>query len=704
MLVGLERRKVRKGTTSCWNCKRRKVRCIFASETDKTRSNCQRRRAECVTQDLPDKGRSPAIPLGRVVKPGMPTPNSDKYDLELYSGASPVELPDSQPPELNELRDLSKILHAQLPSQEDTNVLYDIWHDSSDSIYEAATKLWSTPSPTRHIPRTLPGVSSHPVLIARIMLVYAVSLQSLHIEQVDRLSEKPHVAVKRIGTAATTFLAKHADLLHNVEGLECQVLEGALHANNGRLRLAWFTIRRAMATAQLVGIHNFHRSAPKALDPTNTINPQILWYKLVYLDRLLSLMLGKPQGSLDYTMGSEAFIANDNDVGRLGTMHTVIAGRILERNEREHLLNDYATTQSIDAELQRAADSMPTKFWLPPSFNVSVSFNFRESAFGKTSLLAAQVYHYNLVNQLHLPFMLSSSQDHKHGYSKITCTNACREILSRFVAFRTYNHVASCCRPLDFCALMAAMTLVLAHLDDHRSEATPHLLIHQRQSDRALMGQVLENMDLLSKSSQDMLSEKSAELVRSLLVIGADAVEGGSRTIEAVSNVGQDSLEADVEVLRAYIPYFGILKLGRGSQAGIKAPQTLPADIQEPTPGTGIDFGTLSRLDLATEREGKKSTGHSVDPRTTNPKESLGLFLEGGMTKLPVNEDQLTTFPGYGDLNNDPVSFPYVAEHGESWPLQGVDMAFFENLTRGSLMPFINNDNLEAPSSTDWER
>ena len=55
-----KRRKVRKGTRSCWECKRRKIRCLFVSSEDVICIGCERRRAPCVSQDMPE-GLSPAI-------------------------------------------------------------------------------------------------------------------------------------------------------------------------------------------------------------------------------------------------------------------------------------------------------------------------------------------------------------------------------------------------------------------------------------------------------------------------------------------------------------------------------------------------------------------------------------------------------------------------------------------------------------------
>ena len=52
--ISTKRRKVRKGTRSCWECKRRKIRCIFASSENVTCIGCQRRRAPCVSQEMPE--------------------------------------------------------------------------------------------------------------------------------------------------------------------------------------------------------------------------------------------------------------------------------------------------------------------------------------------------------------------------------------------------------------------------------------------------------------------------------------------------------------------------------------------------------------------------------------------------------------------------------------------------------------------------
>lgn len=50
-----KRRKVRKGTQSCWECKRRKVRCTFATAAASTVCDgCRSRRTRCVGQEFED--------------------------------------------------------------------------------------------------------------------------------------------------------------------------------------------------------------------------------------------------------------------------------------------------------------------------------------------------------------------------------------------------------------------------------------------------------------------------------------------------------------------------------------------------------------------------------------------------------------------------------------------------------------------------
>jgi Fungal Zn(2)-Cys(6) binuclear cluster domain len=56
-----KRRKIRKGTRSCWECKRRKLKCLFENglPTDSICTGCRRRGTKCVSQELPEEVSAP---------------------------------------------------------------------------------------------------------------------------------------------------------------------------------------------------------------------------------------------------------------------------------------------------------------------------------------------------------------------------------------------------------------------------------------------------------------------------------------------------------------------------------------------------------------------------------------------------------------------------------------------------------------------
>jgi hypothetical protein len=103
-----KRRKVRKGTRSCWECRRRKEKCTFQSSTDAICIRCQRRGVKCVGQEFPEveplveqtwKRRANDLdPLGPVIPdreesenvPGLLTPTSTSLEpSRILSTSSP---------------------------------------------------------------------------------------------------------------------------------------------------------------------------------------------------------------------------------------------------------------------------------------------------------------------------------------------------------------------------------------------------------------------------------------------------------------------------------------------------------------------------------------------------------------------------------------------------------------------------------------
>lgn len=543
----------------------------------------------------------------------------------------------------------------------------------------------------------LPGPSTHPVILAKCMLMFAITLQSPCGEAIAGLSEPQSVLMRRLMTAATTWVTTKEEMHGTVDSLVCIMLEGVFEINRGNLRRAWVVYRRAMTVAQLMGLHRSPMPPLKRIDPELDAQPDFMWFRIVYMDRYLSLLLGLPQGTSDKIMGAMSTLRHEPPLGKFERVLTVIASRILERNEGTFAQSEITTTRSIDSDLLRLSKDMPASFWRSPNFHRLTPGS--PDTVLETVRVAAQVYYYGLLIQLHLPYLLRVGDNTEREYSKITCLNASREIIMRFIAHRSFNPMSSCSRPVDFFALLAAMTLLLAHLDAHHHREASNVLAHQRLSDRAILDQALERMDMISNLNKDAITEKSATLIRRLLEIEADAAEGNKYTASSVGGI--DDLhegKREGDELRLQIPYLGVIKIAR--QGPISC-ETWPQNEPSRTPPANISIEPRQREPLTTSGDTFESRNHAsatvgyalnnrhgVPHGSTYPEDLPPLLEQPDLqSQAPGYEQFMQQCPSSGqdDIALQPhVGLPGIAAGVDDWVFQGVDMAFFDSLMRGT--------------------
>jgi hypothetical protein len=245
-----------------------------------------------------------------------------------------------------------------------------------------------------------------------------------------------------------------------------------------------------MSLAQFMGLHRGTPRALKILDPQTRASCPVIWSRIVYAERYLSLLLNVPSGISDNSFASEDNMIGATSTERLDKVHAVISGLIMARNEAG-AYNEYTATQKIDFDLQRAANSVPAKWWLPPDLDVGMPVS---ELIIDVIRAQTQIIHYNLLTILHLPYMLRNTSEARYDYSKMTCINASREALSRYIAFRAIVRVVYCCRLVDFCAFTASLTLLLEHISSHRNASGDHLA-HERLGNRALVEKAMDTMD-----------------------------------------------------------------------------------------------------------------------------------------------------------------------------------------------------------------
>jgi hypothetical protein len=416
------------------------------------------------------------------------------------------------------------------------------------------------------------------------------------------------------------------------------------------------------------------------------------------MDRFLSLLLGLPQGNSNVSMWSATAAAKATPSEQLERLHAVILAKILERNELGLSQSIHNITLEIDAELLKAAGGMPAKFWGPPNF-AGLEIDSPE-AFWEGIRVRDQMVHYTMLNQLHLPFLLCPSVEGKHEYSKIACVNSSREILIRFVAFRTFNRIPTYCRMADFLALVAGMTLILAHLYSHRHKEPGNLLAHQRLGDRATVEQALENMEVSSKVNEDMLAAKCATLLQHLLDVEADAAQGQIYSAERVQ-WAEGNREDVHTVLYITIPYFGTVKIAREGISSIEKLQMSPREtevLRDNIKIGGIGSVCVANLSGLPSAIVPVDLGDQIDFGNLSPPSQQRLSqVQNGDLHMVSDTRQLPSAVAGADFTRQQNLYPSVAAGIDDWVFQGVDTAFFDNLMRGTSAQII-----EGGGGPDW--
>lgn len=602
---------------------------------------------------------------------------------------------------------ISEALLAVFPSQESVNSIVKIAGPMASFFHQLAYQPYKdiqigekeqqeklTELTTRHTAKT------HPLIIVRQMLLLAITFRYIRPEahrELQAFSEPAGLVMQRVADAAVDLINTNDKMMSTIDGIGCLLLTSSLQSDNGNLRSGWLTTRRAMSIAQMMCLHRQKRPPLRSVQPGNTWDPRFLWYRIVYFDRFFSLILGLPQGSTDSTMGTASPLQDDTPMGRLERRHCVLAGRVLQRNEQDLSSDSLIETQNIDAELRELAESMPSRWWLAPDL---ASLSDRAQLFWATARLTNQVFHYILLSQLHLPFMLrssSGSDQHQYEYGRLTCLNASRDLLGRYRMFRTFSHVSYCCHSMDFFALTAAMTLLLAHLDGHcHQRISDNALIHQRISDRAIMEEILDNMEQVGTLNKTKtLGERGAGVLRRLLAVEADAASGSCYRLDT-----DDADPNDAHALRLSIPHFGVVSITREDQ--------LPADKTTSRRGQEVEHdlaqrarqtvgsrsgpprapvGDLSLLggtrdeadDVATadqSRQGQPDSHQVGEVRSIVTASGVRIAENGNVADCLTEAVGDSAYPRSADLT--------LTEDQGDWGFQEVDMSLLDSLIRDS--------------------
>ncbi|KAI1312197.1 hypothetical protein F5Y03DRAFT_409340 [Xylaria venustula] len=658
------KRKIRKGTRSCWECKRRKNRCIWSRSEGKC-DGCNRRGTRCIGQEFaqeptPSEWRRVNRPdESRIQRlEALVEELSGKISSEDARGHHPRQHPDDTsdethvtprsnpnnstavtsptPSAANNLANLRlrvlrnnitnakpKITNASQPSlsrppggtslgqfgdatgQRITPVvraLVSAWpgeHHYDDilkrkvvtSLHPALSSACSgyqfPPSPKDLL--RLPPPDTTPVAIARKLLILGTYLQVLS-SQPDHETTSPGSDYRLISTRAldtvSSLITHNDNLPQSIDIIECLIIESQYHNYMGNIRRAWTILRRAMAMAQLLGLDRQYKNLAQ---DTSTVDAEAgsrqenIWFLLVHFDQYVSLMLGTSPTLPESCQTAPVVLERCTRSGRMGRFHSMAAGRILQRNRIN--MYDVVETLEIDKIMQKAAACMPARWWLLSGW--PEDFIGEECSCLELRLMT-QFAHYNILLQLHLPFMLHYLHSQQHYYSTVAVINSSREILTRFTTFRSRHPSVSFCRGLDFFTFIASVALCLCHIHTSSESriAGPYdgvgiadLLAHQRLTNRGLMEQALQSIEKIAQvESDDKLTSDIIPAFQKLLAVEEQAHEGTNYNIHLPFNIEplKDSNSQNVadssDSVYLELPFCGTIRIERASSSNNISP------------------------------------------------------------------------------------------------------------------------------------
>jgi hypothetical protein len=680
----MKRRKVRKGTHSCWECRRRKVRCIFEPPDDVSCITCKRRGSDCVGQDIVDDSTVSSA------KSGIPGGNDScngSIDLALVpssvraDGMFRTPISNQQSPAAPvAYTDTYQRLFQALPSHRDIEILLrhmngtSAFHNQCGYKYDCSS--WNEARSEKELVPDLRSPESHPVLLARQMFLFAAALQSLSpAEHIIGLSKHHHILMDAMVEAAISIVNTNEAFIASLEGLENFVMECFYHINSGNMRRAWLTIRRAVTAAQLLCLHRPSRYRFSRLSHQRVPDPEAMWSRVVCTERVLSLLLGLPTSTNDVTFTESTGLQAASSTSLPALLAPLIA-RVLQRNQLDLSQQALDMTDEIDQELIGIAERMTPSFWQPPAFEGLVKHS--REALRESRRAFDHMCYYVLVIQLHLPHMLCPSNVSQRLYSKIACVNASRDILTREIAVRTFDPMTACWRMNDFLALIAGMTLMLAHAVSHCGQGSQRLLTHQRLGDRAIVEQALDCMKSISEMHEDVLAVRIAALLKDLLMIEEEAAHASRDSLRGRHDKHNDG-EGERSMLIMRVPYVGAIKLSR---QGISAVPLTNMEQDEDC-HRDVSIGGIGSIKTNNMRP-----SHSDRTRTTSgvvhPRVPAVPQSDTVKDYQTVAHDDYLTFDDNELFPDQAEMFPAAAAGLDDWVFQGMDTAFFDTLLRGN--------------------
>ncbi|KAI0112959.1 hypothetical protein F4814DRAFT_329635 [Daldinia grandis] len=545
------RKRVRRSTRSCYQCRKRKVKCQLIDEKVDTCAECIKSEMQCTIKPAETELSSEGSPvcvnkegqearlerieslLKRLVETqetSRPTeasfecesvvPTSFWNDFLLQSTTDktfPLVDDDSLPIlQVENTSDEKQPLVALLPSAQDA---VTITTNSTAWLWGAETPLGSVlrPNDTLQLLDIATISSGSAMHVAKILLLFALYMQQLPSRfDVQFLgSESIERTIELIVDRVKQFVLSHEDEASSLDGIECLILLSSIYLNDGAIRKAWMIFRRVLDIARLKGFQNSFSLSARDSPRSDIALQRRLWLSAVCGDCYCSLLLGLEPGLGIAPFGpdDEAWVdpLADEDAN-VQRRICLIVSRIAQRNA-VGLVGDRSILRGIDEALNRLQDSMPASWWRAPSFRQNRSLDSAK----EPNRLICQLWFYQARIFTHLPIAFGKVMNDSLD-SLESCIEASRFSIHRYLGLQHVKDQLSRCRAVEQSAFFAAVVLLLAKVQlQHRERRST---VSRYDSDRALLEQVISSFEASGEAgSREHVARQSYKILSTMLYI-----------------------------------------------------------------------------------------------------------------------------------------------------------------------------------------
>ncbi|KAI8966430.1 hypothetical protein F5Y11DRAFT_155415 [Daldinia sp. FL1419] len=531
MEAGPSRKRLRRSTRSCYQCRKRKVKCQLTDEKVDTCAECAKSGTKCTIQPPRAELSNESSPTS-VDREGQEARQEARLEriesllkrlVEAQERSQPAESSFECEPivpnslwddflfqtttdgplsifgnnssaihQVGQTSDDKKPLVALLPSAQDA---VTIAANSRAGLWGAETPLGSVLSPNDTLQLVdVEAISSGGAIhIAKILLLFALYMQQLppRFDLQSLESGSIENTIETIVNQVKLFVLSHEDEAASLDGIECLTLLSSVYLNDGEIRRAWMMFRRILDIARLRGFQNSFSLSARSSSCSDAALQRRLWLSTVCGNCYCSLLLGlepgigiAPFGPDDETW-VDPFADEDANVQR---RICLIVSHIAQRNA-VGLGEDCTILRETDEALNRLQDSMSVSWWRAPSFRQDRSLNSAK----EPNRLICQLWFYQARIFTHLPIAFGKATADTLD-SLESCIEASRFTIHRYLGLQHVRDQLSRCRTVEQSTFFAAVVLLLAkvQLQYHEKRSTAP----KYDSDRDLIEQVVSSFEV----------------------------------------------------------------------------------------------------------------------------------------------------------------------------------------------------------------